>query len=137
MMHGTGESFRVSRYAQIMMRRNTKRRYPNRFLGRRLEAAVRQYEKGHGIFKQEAVALEIGVGAQKLSQWISGHSHPTEEAIGAMALLGLAWLELEELMWIDKLDAWRGGADVDDIIKTARAIKSAEAAQKGARAAVR
>lgn len=123
------------------MRRTTSRKYENRFVGRCLEAAVREYQREVGLEKQESVAAELGVTASQLSQWISGHAHPTGGGLEKIVRsLDIDRSELERLALVDKLDAWRrsravGAADMVEMAKKIRQAESANGEEKGEAAA--
>lgn len=121
------------------MRRETRRKYPNLFVGKPVRAAVRKYQAAKNLSKKESVATEIGVTPSMLSQWSNGQSHPSEpDGMAAMGKLGIPAAELERLMLLDKLDVWRNGIGGEEFVAMAKEICRAERLrqrfQKGAEA---
>ncbi len=92
--------------------------YPYRFLGRRLEAAVRR-ELAEGTRSSEAeVARWLGTEASTFNRWVNGYSHPrSDEDWERLTNLGLNRGFLQRLQWLDKLDAWRRdqGMNLEDV----------------------
>ncbi len=124
------------------MRRETKRQYPNLFVGDRIKVAVREYQAAKNLPKKENVASEIGVTPSMLSQWSHGQSHPGEpDGIAAAEKLGIPADQLSRLMLLDKFDAWRNGISGDELVAMAEEIRQAERpkqqSEKGAAAGAR
>ena len=82
--------------------------YPYRFLGRRLDAAVRRLVAERTYTSEADVARWLETEASTFNRWVNGYSHPkSDEDWEKLTKLGFNLGFLRRLQWLDKLDAWR------------------------------